>query len=59
MQQRREWREKSGGEEVEEVKEANEVEEVTEDAGEIEVAEESASEDEWTACEVSAALGSG
>jgi len=32
---------------------------MTEDAGEIEVAEESASEDEGTACEVSVALGSG
>jgi hypothetical protein len=56
MQQRREWREKSGGKEVEDLEEVNEVEDVMEEAGEIEFVEELGSGGDGTNSELDAAL---
>lgn len=56
MQQRREWREKSGGtQEGEEVEEVNEVEELTAEVGEIEVVEELGSGGDGTNSELEVA----
>ena len=57
MQQRREWREKSGGvlKEVEDVEEVNEVEELTAEVWEIEVIEELGSGGDGTNSELEVA----
>ena len=57
MQQRREWREKSGGvlKEVEDVEEVNEVEELTAEVWEIEVVEELGSGGDGTNSELEVA----